>query len=183
MRRTLVAVAFLALAAGCGQSATSGGVASVQGTKTASPNGATPAASVDPAEQGRKFAQCMRDHGVDMTDPEAAGGRIAIRIPKGADRATMDKAMEACRSLSPMGEKGRTIPPEDQEKFRAFTQCMRDHGVDMPDPDFSKGGAIRIGGPNSKIKPDDPTFKKAQEACGDKLDGPGGVAKPMGSRG
>ncbi|WP_424528843.1 hypothetical protein ACOZ38_03950 [Sphaerisporangium viridialbum] len=173
MRRTLVAVAFLALAAGCGQPATSGGVASVQGTKTASPTGASPTASVDREEQGRKFAQCMRDNGVDMPDPQADGGRVAIKIPKGADRATMDKAMEACRSLSPMGEKGGTISPEEQENVRAFAQCMRDNGVDMPDPDFSKGGGIRIGGPNSKIKPDDPTFKKAEEACRDKLGGLG----------
>jgi hypothetical protein len=48
---------------------------------------------------------------------------------------------------------------------------MRDHGVDMPDPD-PNGGGLRInssGGP--AMGPDDPTFKAAQEACKDKLPG------------
>jgi hypothetical protein len=187
MRRTLVAVALLALTAGCGQSpASSGGVASVQGTKSTPQASASPTGSFDPQESGRKFAQCMRDHGVDMADPAADGGRITIKIPRGADKAKTDKAMEACRSLGPAGEKGRTITPEEQEKARAFTQCMRDNGVDMPDPDFSKGGGIMIGGPNSKIKPDDPTFKKADEACRGKLGkpgGPGGPGDPKGPRG
>ncbi|MEU8268328.1 hypothetical protein AB0B89_14300 [Sphaerisporangium sp. NPDC049002] len=181
MRRTLVAVAFLALAAGCGQPATSGGVASVQGTKSPSSTGASPTASVDPQEQARQFAQCMRDHGIDMADPEPGmGGGVKIEVPK-ADQAKADKAMEDCRSKTSFGEKGPEMTPERQEQMRAFTQCMRDNGVDMPDPDFAHGGGIMIGGPDSKVQPDDPTFKKAQEACRDKLGPQGGSVSVTGS--
>ncbi len=40
---------------------------------------------------------------------------------------------------------------------------MREHGVDVPDP--KPGEGIRIGGPGSKIDPEDPSFQKAQKAC------------------
>lgn len=179
-----MAVALLALAAGCGQQDDTAGVASVKGTGTTGTTGTTaqasagPTASVDPEEQGRKFAQCMRDHGVDMPDPDSdGGGGVKIRVDAKGDPSKVDKAMQACRSLSPFGQKGREMTPEQQEKARAFAQCMRDNGVDMPDPDFSGGGiGLRIGGPNSKIKPDDPKLKKAMEACRDKM-GPIGVPK------
>lgn len=175
MRRTIVAVALVALAAGCGQSQATTEVASVQGTETAPQASATPTASVDPKERGRKFAQCMRDNGVDMADPDPDdGGRIRLAIPKGVDPSKVEKATKACRSLSPFGEKGPEMTPEQQEQMRAFVQCMRDNGVDMADPDFSNGGGIKIGGPNSKIKPDDPKFQKASQACRDKMGPIGG---------
>jgi hypothetical protein len=58
---------------------------------------------------------------------------------------------------------------------------MRDHGIDMPDPQFSDGGAFSIGvsaGPDSTgpvtdgplIDFDSDEFQEASEACG----GPGG---------
>jgi hypothetical protein len=169
-----VAVALLAFAVGCGQADGSTGVASVKGTEAASQASASPTPSVDPAEQGRKFAQCMRDHGVDMPDPETDGnGRMSLRLNAKGGEGKVDKAMEACKSLSPFGEKGREISPEQQEQVLEFTKCMRDHGVDMPDPDFSGGGVV-MGGSDSKIKPGDPKFQNASEACRDKLGPIGG---------
>src|SRR5919109_1855174 len=42
---------------------------------TAAPSdaAATPAASIDPRDAALAFAQCMRDHGVDMPDPQFSG--------------------------------------------------------------------------------------------------------------
>ncbi|GAA1285323.1 hypothetical protein Psi02_32200 [Planotetraspora silvatica] len=174
-----MAAALLAFAVGCGQADGSPGVASVKGTETASQASASPTPSVDPAEQGRKFAQCMRDHGVDMPDPETDGkGGMRLRVDgeKGGE-AKVQKAMEACRSLNPFGEKGPEVTPEQQEKLLAFAQCMRDHGVDMPDPDFS-GGGVKITGGGPGFGPDDPKFQKATEACRDKL----GQLGPVGGR-
>ena len=51
----------------------------------------------------------------------------------------------------------------------AFTECMRDHGVDMPDPQMANAGDGRRQGRRRVIAvegdPNDPTFKKANEAC------------------
>ena len=129
-------------------------------------------------EQGREFAQCMRDHGVDMPDPQTAeggsgdGGGVRITV-SGGPNSNADAAMEACKDKLPNGGVPPSMSPEQQEQLRQFAQCMRDHGVDMPDPDPNNGG-LRIsqsGGPAAGMGPDDPTFKAAQEACKDKLPG------------
>jgi hypothetical protein len=52
-----------------------------------------------------------------------------------------------------------------QDAALRFTRCMRDHGVDVPDPKAGSGGFL-IGGPSSKIDPEDPAFQAAQKACG-----------------
>jgi hypothetical protein len=49
-----------------------------------------------------------------------------------------------------------------------FAKCMRDHGIDMPDPTRTAGGGIqqRIGGPGSKDPgPDDSKMQAADTAC------------------
>ena len=66
---------------------------------------------------------------------------------------------------------GSTDP---QQAALDFAECMREHGVDMPDPEFS-GDGVRIqisreGG----LDPMSDTFKQAQEACGSLFGGPGG---------
>jgi len=168
----------LAGAAACGRSPAGNGIASAGGARTATPH---PTASVDPVEQGREFAQCMRDHGVDMPDPQTAeggsgdGGGIRITV-SGGPNSNADTAMEACKDKLPNGGAPPSMSPEQQEQLRQFAQCMRDHGVDMPDPDPNSGG-LRIsqsGGPQSGMGPDDPTFKAAQDACKDKLPGANG---------
>jgi len=51
-----------------------------------------------------------------------------------------------------------------QDAALKFARCMREHGVDLPDPKFS-GGRVTLGGPGRAIDPDDPAFARAQEAC------------------
>ena len=166
----------LAGAAACGRSAAGSEIASAGGKSSAS---AHPSASVDQQEQARQFAQCMREHGVDVPDPETAGGDSGpIKITGSGPPAGMDAAMEACKDKLPGGGTPPSLDPQQQEQLRAFAQCMRDHGVDMPDPD-PNGGGLRItksGGPSSGggLGPDDPTFQAAQEACQDKLPGKNG---------
>jgi hypothetical protein len=163
----------LAGAAACGRSGANSGVATAGGKTSAS---AHPSASVDREEQARAFAQCMRDHGVDMPDPDTnggPGGPINIKV-SGGPSSNMDAAMEACKDKLPNGGNPPSMDPQQQEQLRAFAQCMRDHGVDMPDPDPNAGGLkiTKSGGPNSGgVNPDDPTFQAAQQACQDKLPG------------
>ena len=45
---------------------------------------------------------------------------------------------------------------------------MRYHGIDMPDPDFSGGGAFQIGGEG--VDPEDSGFQAADEECRPILD-------------
>ena len=60
------------------------------------------------------------------------------------------------------GGKGRT----DQQERRAaldFAKCMREHGFNEPDPQFS-GGAIIQRGPTG-VDRNDPRLKAAEQAC------------------
>jgi hypothetical protein len=116
----------------------------------------------------RKFAQCMRQNGVNMPDPvDAGGGRVAVRASRvpGANTEEKMKAAEAkCRHFQPNGGKPVKLKPEDLAKMRAMAKCMREHGVDMPDPD--PDGSVSITkGKNSTMDLDSPTFKAADKAC------------------
>ena len=119
-------------------------------------------------EAALDFAKCMREHGVDMPDPQPGGGggiQLALRADE-ANRATVDRAQEACQKHL------EKVPPpeiseEDRAKFREqalkFARCMREQGIDIPDPTFSGDGAVRqrvTGG-----GPEDPRFQRASEKC------------------
>jgi hypothetical protein len=60
----------------------------------------------------------------------------------------------------------------------AFAQCMRDHGIDYPDPVFSEDGGVTLIGPDegaAGFDPNDPAFQAAQEACQEIFGGSGPV--------
>lgn len=134
------------------------------------------AKKADEATKMRAFAKCMREHGVDMKDPDG-DGRITVMASKGAGGAggpggdqAMQAAQKACQSLMPNGGKPRKMSPQDLDKARKFAKCMREHGINMEDP--GPDGGIRIkmtGGPGQSGKMgnpgDDPKMKAAQEAC------------------
>ncbi len=185
--KTLALVAALSLAlVACG-SEQGDGVATLQGGEDPS---SSPSASpsVDPEDALADFAQCMRDNGIeDFPDPTIGeDGGITIGVggggggpPSDADREQIADAMDACQELLPRGEGPGQISPEDQAAFQdamvEYAQCMRDHGIDMPDPDFSgNGGFIQQGGDG--IDPQDSDFQVADEACRPILDDvlPGG---------
>ena len=69
-----------------------------------------------------------------------------------------------------------TDTPTDQtneELALEFTQCMRDEGVDLPDPTVNADGSIELFQPGaiSNIDPDDPAVGNAVEVCGDLIAG------------
>jgi hypothetical protein len=195
--RTLVAPAGLALgllATACGGSpnASADGVASASGSTA---RNAAETKSTDPQQAGLDFAKCMREHGVDMADPVAGeGGRVmigsAVTSDSGEVRSTsgppagFEEADAACRHFlgDLIGDGPGQIDPQEQDRALKFAKCMRDNGVDMPDPDFSGGGIrMTIGVPGSGgITPDSEVFQAAQKACGS-LFGPAGGAAPGGA--
>ncbi|WP_433467661.1 hypothetical protein [Spirillospora sp. CA-128828] len=168
MRLQILAALPLALTlalTGCGSDDKGdGGVASVGGAKNGGASGG-PKLSQD--EMGVKFAQCMREHGVDMEDPKPGGG---IQIKTKGKKEDIDKAMEACRQYNPMANRTGAPDPKQQERAREFAKCMRQNGVEkFPDPDPNQPG-IRI---DRNTVGNDPDLEKAQEACQKVLQGGG----------
>ena len=71
-----------------------------------------------------------------------------------------------------------SVAPEDA--MLAFAKCMRDHGVDMPDPvmDADGGVTVSIGAAGKPI--DKATMQAADEACRDLMPDPvGGDQAPL----
>jgi hypothetical protein len=123
------------------------------------------------------FAQCMREHGIDMPDPQPGERGIRLTNPKGTSPAKMEEADKACRKHLE-GLRGPELTDEQQKEFQEaalnHARCMREHGIDFPDPTFGENGqaTIRIQrgkGRGGGIDPDDPKFKEAQKACESEL--------------
>jgi hypothetical protein len=176
----------------CSAGAAPSGVASLV-DPSASPD-ASPTASVDPEAAMQAFSACMREHGVNVqfsSVGDDAGGPVTS-TDKGSDKGDegrpIDKgefaaAEKACKHLLPKGGTdgpAGEIDPEFQDKMLEFAKCMREHGVDMPDPQFGTGGNVTIGGPDDGNGPrNDPkskTFQDAEAACGSLLPGKFGPA-------
>lgn len=152
----------VALAAGCADSATGEELPTAQGAGT-SPS---PSASVDKADQARKFAACMRENGMpNFPDPDANGEfDISGLAGGGGDRGKVRAALEKCQDLRPPGL-GPDAAQANPEQLLKWAQCMRDKGVDVPDPNPNGGPLFEQGA----IDFDDPAFRKAMEACRDEL--------------
>jgi hypothetical protein len=139
------------------------GVASLGGS--ANPTATTMAASGDPRQAALQFARCMRQHGIDMADPKFNGnGGISITVHAGGrgpkpDDPKFKAAEQACQKFMPKGGRAGRPNPQQLQRALQFARCMRQHGIDVPDP--GADGGIRIRGP----EPDDPRFKTAQQAC------------------
>ncbi len=162
--RLLPLVAAAALSA-CGTGDADDGVATAGG-------GTSPRASLSPEDAAVKFARCMREHGVEVPDP-GDDGMVVIGPGQGGSAQDVAEPVEACRQYAPgLGPSGGQMSQEDQDRMLAFARCMREQGVDVPDPQPGGGVQIPLG---DGLEPGDPRLKKAQEACREFF-GPVGVA-------
>jgi hypothetical protein len=159
------AVGLTVAVAACGGGGNPGGVASLSGsvttTTTASGGGGGKGRTPQQERQAAlDFAKCMREHGFNEPDPQFSGGAILQRGPTGVDRndPRLKAAEQACQHYLPNG--GQTSPPsaEQRQRLLQFARCMRQHGIDMPDP--GPNGELRSSG-----RRDDPRLEAAQRAC------------------
>jgi hypothetical protein len=197
----LAVVALAVLAAGCGGSSSSGsGVAVIEDSASPasdadSSGGTTQAGQEDFQQAALDYAECMRENGIDVPDPDfsggGGGGLFGPNSDIDPDDPDFQAAQEECGDI--IQGSAPQISEEQQQALEdtllEFAQCMRENGVDVPDPDFSGGGGGIFVGPggNGEIDPDDPDFQAAQEECGDILQdagfgGPGG-GPPGGDQG
>lgn len=137
-----------------------------------------------------EFAQCMRDNGVDFPDPVVeADGTIAFGLRPGSGSGQdgeglqaigrdpdLPAARAACSgiieglALGPGAQSFDETRVELTDRLLEFAQCMREHGVDIADPDpnvFSPGGGG--GRPFGGLDLDDADVSAAFEVCQDRL--------------
>ncbi|CAM4226381.1 hypothetical protein KIPE111705_45675 [Kibdelosporangium persicum] len=85
------------------------------------------------------------------------------------------------QGIASAGGNGSSAPPtstsqpgDSGEQMQKFAKCMRDNGVDVPDPE--PGGGLG-NWDESKVDRDSPAFQKAMEACKSFLPGGGDLSK------
>ncbi|CAN5124676.1 hypothetical protein BH18ACT4_BH18ACT4_11860 [soil metagenome] len=98
-------------------------------------------------------AACGGGDGGDGDDVATLGGESASAGDDGASGGGSD------------GDSGENVDFEDA--LLDFTECMRDEGIDMPDPhiDDQGGGGVMIGGPRVASEASEEEFQAADEKC------------------
>lgn len=115
-----------------------------------------------------KFTQCMRDHGVNISDTPGQGGAGLRNI----DRSKLQAAGKACQKYrqGAFGNTSQAQRQEFQDAFVKFSSCMRQQGVDIPTPTPGSGPpAGGGGGGGGGIDRNDPKVQAAMKACQSKL--------------
>ncbi|HEX2086713.1 MAG TPA: hypothetical protein VHF89_13620 [Solirubrobacteraceae bacterium] len=161
MSLTAAGAAALALAA-CGDDASGGG------GREQSPR--------ERAQQGAlAFARCMRENGVDMPDPQVGeNGLVKIGPGPGRDRGPDDpktrRALDACQEhLEEGGEApDDAVMAKHRDAFVAYARCMREQGVNVPDPGPEGGVVFKVGDPDAP-NPESPAYKRADQVCHEHL--------------
>ena len=158
----------LGLSAACGNGSgdDDSALPDAAGASSASPSG-DDEADLDPEDAMLKFAECMREHGVDMPDPSPGGG---VRMNgEGLSEDQMEAAQAACQKWMDMAEPedgGKELTEEEKQSFLDMAACMRERGYNFPDPEFD-GGRVT---------------QKVEKGEGD-LPGPGRPGVPAGHGG
>jgi hypothetical protein len=177
----IASITLAAVLAACSTPASSAeGVVTLASTAPGA-SSAPSASPLTPEQAMLAYAQCMRDHGVDMPDPVFnttgdGGGTVTQEGPRIDPKSApgFQAAEDACKHFMADVKRnvtGKPMTAQEQQAFLDFAACMRDHGVEMADPTFEGGGvSIQIGGPGPKdggvkIDPQSPAFAAAQTAC------------------
>jgi hypothetical protein len=85
-----------------------------------------------------RFAQCLRDNGIDAPDPDGSGRGAAITMDdayKAASR-TCEKKVGTAPPLS--SDEEQKMAKDLQEAALKAAKCYRDNGIDVPDPSEGK---------------------------------------------
>ncbi len=176
-RLLLLLVIMVISVVGCGGAAAApSGVVTLETDDASARGSEAPSPSVDPEEAFLAFARCMRENGIDMPDPgSGTQGTIRIGGEDGVDPEQFEAANEACREhlagVAP--QEGPQLSDEQRDAMLAFARCMREQGIDMPDPDENGAIVVPMGGEAPDMN--DGAFRAAEAACREHLgDAPGG---------
>jgi hypothetical protein len=164
----MCAIAAVLVLAACGssssQSSSSSSAAGVPSSITA-PTDAEVHARVE-------LAECMRAHGVNVPDSAATGtggARAAVQqLLSQYSQAELQGAIAKCHAQLVQAFPQLNLSPSDlaqrQREALAFVECLRAHGINLPDP---VGSGLRVGilKALSNVDVDSPAFQKANTAC------------------
>ena len=124
------------------------------------------------------FASCMRDKGFDMADPELnSDGTIRwgnfkesldtskFNLKNDKSSTVYDECSPLLESITLADEKNAENEIEMQDKLLTLTQCLRDNGLKVQDPDFSEGSRSAMKPTVEDIKGSESRVKEITDLC------------------
>lgn len=185
----IAASAALMLSACSSSSGSSGSAADAKPSGSVTPAASSSGRGGANGQAMEAYRNCLTQHGVNMpTFNRPSGSARPSGRPSGrpgggfggggfggggfpgmggaSPDAATQKALDACKSLRPQfnGQRGGAggAGGADSSAYKAFTSCLKDHGVTLPSPTASgaRGGGFR-GGLNTA----DPKTAKAYSTC------------------
>jgi hypothetical protein len=167
--RLAVLAGMFALVAACSSPEDNGGdgVASISDTNTPSSSAAKGDDGETDLDQIRAYTKCMREHGIDMKDPEPASGGggsggIGISVDGAEGKEKVDKANAACKHLMPNGGEPEKPSAEQLDQARQTAKCLREHGIEVKEPTAEDPGLDLSAGEGGN---DPDKVDKAMEEC------------------
>jgi hypothetical protein len=167
-RRVAACVIALALA---------GGVAACGSSGSSSSTTAASASTGTQSQARLDLAKCFRAHGLNVPDPSSGGGAAGgggggggiIRSLQNYPQAQVNAARQACQTYFAKAFPRLNLSPTQraqvQQQLVKFAQCMRSHGVNVPDPTFNGGGGFGFQRAFRSVDRNSPAFQAANKAC------------------
>jgi hypothetical protein len=141
--------------------------------------GSSSASSSSSGTTGTQFqarlnlAKCFRAHGINVPDPSpgggAAGGGGVFRSLRNYSQAQIQAATQACQQYFAKAFPQLNLSPAQRAQFQQqlvkFAQCMRSHGINIPDPTFNTNGLFGFRRAFGSVDRNSPAFQAANKAC------------------
>ncbi len=142
-----------------------------------------------------EFTTCLRDYGFDVNDPtlnadgtvDMAGLRVSIMADPNFDinNEKTRQALQECLGLLQDATFATESTQEDQielhDNLLEFAECIRENGIDIPDPEFSNNPRVSMNSMFENITIT-PKIEKAMESCRDIIFGQERQAPRTGNR-
>jgi hypothetical protein len=118
------------------------------------------------------LAKCYRAHGINVPDPSPGGGPGGGGIFRGLQsypRPQVQAAQQACqqylRQAFSFGNLNPAQVAQFRQRFVKFAECMRSHGINIPDPTTGATGGFGFGQALGNVDRNSPAFQSALKAC------------------
>jgi hypothetical protein len=117
-----------------------------------------------------KLAKCFRSHGINVPDPSPSGGVGAgFRALQNYPQSQIRTVLQDCRADAVQAFPALNLSPAQraqiQRQLVKFAECMRAHGVNVPDPTDNANGVFAFRQAFRSAELNSPSFKSALSAC------------------
>ncbi|MFB7260180.1 hypothetical protein [Streptomyces nojiriensis] len=112
------------------------------------------------ADNAVKMRQCLREHGMDVPDPEPGQDPRGMTLGGDSDPQKMQEAMKACGMSTGSGA-GKEPTQEEKDKELEWIRCMRENGIALKDPEYNGGMKSATEIPKGQEK----AFEEARKKC------------------